>query len=183
MIELAVVVNEIFEQRLPEAENGRAFVLGVALDRVNHLSGIRQGYVPQNFNRPGFDVDFDFGRAEPDLPERRGIAERNVFITRNFKESAAPDLPFRIPEVALHDVAKIEFLLAEEDVSVLDPDVGNRRVQHGGRRFDELPARVLRRQLNRQTHNRRRAARVCAFVEWRVMRVEGRNANLFGRHR
>ena len=90
--ELTVLINEIFEQRLTETENRRTLVLRMALQWIDHFPRVGQRHVAQNFHLTGFSIDFHFRRAETDFPERRGIAERNIFVLADFEITAPPDL-------------------------------------------------------------------------------------------
>ena len=68
-MQLAILIDEIFKQRLTESEHRRPFVLGVALHRVDHFARIGERYVAQNFHFAGFGIDFDFRGAEDRFPK------------------------------------------------------------------------------------------------------------------
>src|SRR4029079_7176094 len=101
--EFATLVNEVFEQRLTESKDCGAFVLGVTLQWMNHFASVGERHVAQNLALAVFAIDFHFGSAQANFPERRGITERHIFVLADFEVAAPPDLSFGIAKVALHD--------------------------------------------------------------------------------
>src|SRR5262249_40116317 len=125
----------------------------------------------------------DFGGAETDFPKRRRATQRNIVVPWDFKETPPPDLPLGILKMSLHDFCKAELLFSANDHSIIQADGRYRRVKPSGGGLKNLLSGISSRFLYGLSHNRSRAARIGAFIEGRVMRIQRGHANAFGRHR
>src|SRR5581483_2161313 len=170
--QLAVFIDEILEKCLADAEYRRALVLPAALLRIDHLARVGERNIIRQLRGTRLRIDFDLRRAEANLPERRWIAERHGGIFWHFEVAAADNFPFGGAEVTPHDLADRHRPAAAGELAVIQRDFVRGNAEQPGRRCDDLRARVAGSLLHRETHDRRGAARVRAFVEWGILRVE-----------